>query len=544
MADGVPIYSNVGYKYPYMKLADSLGNALAIPKEYRLSYIENTGEGLLMNWLYKPLEEIMNPPTKNIKKDLYINTGITYKLFPWLIMDIKYQYSDNLNNLNSLYDLSNYRTRNQINLGSKISDGNVIYNFPYGSILQEDYSTGIGHNGRFQTNVSKSWLDKHQFNSVLGFEFNSKHTRSNGLTIIGLDENTLIFPAILDYLTPYPIYDNLQASGTIGQPLRPMTDLHQRYVSYYGNASYSYLSRYIFSASFRKDASNLFGLSTNDKWSPLWSVGGKWNLAKENFLNKQWLSKLDLRGSYGFSGNVDNSLSAVPTLRFLSTGNPYLVPWQGAQILNAPNSELRWEKVKTITIGLDFGFLNGLLSGSIDYYSKNTKDIYTNVPLDPTTGLDGMVINGANINGKGVDFQIKTIPINSSVKWSTNLLFSYNNTWIKRNYKEYTGPNDLLTEGINSVEGHLAFPLYSYKWGGLDPQTGEPRGVLNGEPSKDYRSLRNKNIQPSDLVFHGSRRPVYWGAFRNDNSNNVVFLRNLIVSGSEFFEKTCLVPEK
>src|SRR5690606_10439456 len=107
-------------------------------------------------------------------------------------------------------------------------------------------------------------------------------------------------------------------------------------------------SRYVVSMSVRRDASNLFGVATNDKWSPLWSVGGRWNASKESFFSTNWMSTLTLRASYGFSGNIDNSLSAVPTLSFLSPAAAYLVPWQRAQILNAPNAELRWEKVRNI----------------------------------------------------------------------------------------------------------------------------------------------------------------------------------------------------
>ncbi|MBE8721916.1 SusC/RagA family TonB-linked outer membrane protein [Sphingobacterium pedocola] len=537
-ADAVPVYAEIGYRYPYIRLADDQGNAIPIPKDYRLSYIDQTGQGLLMDWHYRPLDEVANQPTTNLRKDLILNTGIKYRWTSWFNLDLKYQYADVADKANSLYDLANYRTRNQINLGSTISNGAVIYNFPYGSVLQDDLLFSKGHYGRAQANMNRSWSDRHDINGLLGFEFNARQSASSGYTIVGYDENTLAFPTGIDYLKPYPVYDNLQATSAIGQPLRPMTALEQRYMSYFGNASYSYDSRYVVSMSVRKDASNLFGVATNDKWSPLWSVGGRWNASKESFFSTNWMSTLTLRASYGFSGNIDNSLSAVPTLSFLSPAAAYLVPWQRAQNLNAPNAELRWEKVRNINFGLDFGLANKKVSGSIDIYHKSTKDLYTSVPMDPTTGISAMVINGANVNGKGVDLQIKTVNIDNAIKWSTNWLFSYNNTWIKRNFKEYAGPADLTTAGLNTVEGHLAFPMYSYRWGGLDPQTGEPRGLLNGEPSKDYRALRSQNVQPEDLVFHGSRRPLYWGGVRNNvNYKNFSLSANVSWKAGYYFRR-------
>src|SRR5690606_23145738 len=151
-------------------------------------------------------------------------------------------------------------------------------------------------------------------------------------------------------------------------------------------------------------------------------------------------------------------------------------------------------------------------------YQKYTGDLYTSTPLDPTTGINAMVINGANTKGRGIDIRLQTLNINGAVKWDTNWLFTYNNTWIKRNYKDYSNPTDLITANLNMVEGHLAFPMYSYRWGGLDPETGEPRGVFDGTPSKDYRQLRSSDVKPEDLIFHGSRRPLYWGAIRNSLS--------------------------
>src|SRR6185295_8713660 len=86
-----------------------------------------------------------------------------------------------------------------------------------------------------------------------------------------------------------------------------------RYVSYYLNAKYIFQRRYILSASIRKDESNLFGVKTNQKGVPLWSVGTSWELNQERFYRITWLPYLKLRITNGYKGNVDRTVSAYTT---------------------------------------------------------------------------------------------------------------------------------------------------------------------------------------------------------------------------------------
>src|SRR5690606_4413644 len=109
-----------------------------------------------------------------------------------------------------------------------------------------------------------------------------------------------------------------------------------------------------------------------------------------------------------------------------------------------------------------------------------------------------------------VDLRLQSRNLIGAFQWNTNFLLSYNNSWITKSYREYTGPVSQLRPGaISFMEGSMAYPAYSYKWAGLHPETGQPMGYLNGEPSTDYRAIASKdNTKPEDLVLHGSARPL------------------------------------
>src|SRR5690606_32405980 len=115
-----------------------------------------------------------------------------------------------------------------------------------------------------------TWQGLHDLSAVLGGEIRQTHTTGTNQRIYGYDDERLTYVDI-DMVNRYPIFDNLGGMGTLGGSNAEMRDLLQRYVSLYANASYTFDNRYTLSGSVRRDASNLFGLATNDKWTPLWS---------------------------------------------------------------------------------------------------------------------------------------------------------------------------------------------------------------------------------------------------------------------------------
>src|SRR5690606_17074597 len=275
---------------------------------------------------------------------------------------------------------------------------------------------------------------------------------------------------------------------------------------------------YVISGSIRRDASNLFGVKTNDRGQPFWSVGASWLLSNESFMEGSWLSYLKVRATYGYNGNVNNSTAAYPIISVSSsphsiTGQPY------ASMQSPPNPNLRWERVGMFNVGLDFGSSDGRLSGAMEYYVKRPKDLIATTQIDPTTGFNSLNINSAHLDGRGVDISIQSNNVVGRMfNWTSNLVLAYNRTKVLRSFISsdratnfLDGPHGRL---ITPIEGMDLYSLLTYRWAGLDPEDGTPRGYLNGEISKDYAALVNSSTV-SDLDNHGPVMPLYFGSLRN-----------------------------
>src|SRR5690606_34453077 len=166
----------------------------------------------------------------------------------------------------------------------------------------------------------------------------------------GFDASTLTYNGELDYKTrirtqPYGL------SMVLPEGSYRMNELTDRYISYYSNVAYGYDERLFLSGSIRWDASNLFGVNTNQKGVPLWSIGAKWQVNREKFFNSPVLSRLALRATYGYNGNVNKTATAYPTVQYLYNSSLQL---NTARLIGPGNPYLRWEKTAVTNLGLDF----------------------------------------------------------------------------------------------------------------------------------------------------------------------------------------------
>src|SRR5690606_18401931 len=169
-----------------------------------------------------------------------------------------------------------------------------------------------------------------------------------------------------------------------------------------------------------RDASNLFGVKTNNKWKPLWSVGAAWAINEEPFYNWRLFPYLKLRATYGYSGNVNNSVAAVTTIRY-NSGLSRVSRFRYAVIDNPPNTELRWEQVGTSNIAIDFASKNNRVTGSVEFYRKKGTDLISYVPIDPTMGFGGMAMNVGSLRSQGIDVRLNSLNTTGVVSWRSNV---------------------------------------------------------------------------------------------------------------------------
>jgi len=500
---------------PYVQLADKNGNAVPLARNYRQSYIDTAGHSKLLDWRYYPLTDWQHNRTGTALYDILATTGLKYQPFKGLTADVLYRYERQSNNLRTLQDEQSYLARDMVNRFSQVdASGAVTRIVPPGGILILGNDILESHSVRGQFSLDKAF-GKHQVNVITGGEIRQARTSGNGSSYYGYDDNTLIY-ATMDHVNAYPTYIN---GGYESIPdMSYLTGGVNRYVSLYGNGSYTYDNRYTASVSGRRDASNLFGVATNQKWNPLWSAGLSWNVSNEKFFRVSWLPYLKMRLTYGVSGNVDPSRSGVLTLRYTNGNSPSFLP--ASRINQFPNPSLRWEKVRMFNLGVDFSLIRSVISGSIEAYTKEGTDLYGEAPFDYTAGLNGrstITRNIANMKAKGFDVTLNSRNLNGPLQWQTQLMFAYNKD---KTTKYYMYDGQLLSGSyvsggtvINPMEGQPVYNIVGYRWAGLDPQTGDPQGYFDGKVSKDYYNI-TQNTPLTDLVYKPAI-PVYFGNLIN-----------------------------
>ena len=288
---------------PYELLADSEGNALQVVGALSNRYVESTAQSGLLDWRFIPLQEIGKRNLDVVGMDFRGNLGLSYQIVPGLKAEARYQYWTNHTESRSIETPELYEIRHQINSFTQVGpDGSLIFAIPRGERFTTSNDISFSHNLR--TNLRYQLKKgKGEWNALAGFEMRDLSSRSDRMQYFGYnDELGLSTP--VDYHTRFPQYFNpgLRLNIPYGGTHSGIND---HYLSYFGNASYFFREKYLLSASARKDMSNLFGVETNQKGVPLWSVGGGWILSNESFYKWDALPYVKLRMTYGLNGNVD-----------------------------------------------------------------------------------------------------------------------------------------------------------------------------------------------------------------------------------------------
>lgn len=500
--------------YPYAQFADGDGNALPIIKNYRPFVTDNALNEGLLDWAYRPLDELNLVKNQLENNTIRWNAGLSYRIFAPLSLDINYQYQKLNDNGRIDYDKDSYYIRNYVNTYTQ-ADGNRIY--PYGNELRDTYDRTVSHAYRAQLNYNQKWND-HALTAITGLDVRQSHMTRNFSTLYGFDPDVVSSVTRLDFVNRYPT----RPRGTTSQlpaPPSGMLDYLDRFVSYYANATYSYLDRYTLNASIRKDESNLFGVSTNQRGVPLWSVGGLWEIDKEHFYRLSWLPSLRLRASYGESGNVNKSVSTFTTVSYANNSTTGLL--QGT-ISSPANPSLRWEKVKQTNLGLDVSFLENRVSLNFDYYQKNSSDLIGQVAIDPTLGYfmgsnPAMKTNYAAMETKGADMKLNTRNLTGRVKWNSEFLLSFVRDKVTDFKTTNTNLATYFTTYSPPILGRPRYGLYSFAWEGLEPSTGDPLVNYNNTIGKEYTAYIN-SLGLDDLIYHGPQSAPVFGSLRNSFS--------------------------
>src|SRR5690606_12933004 len=195
----------------------------------------------------------------------------------------RYQYYRSSREVRNYQSTDSYYTRDLINRFSQIEDNIVSYVVPLGGILDRSKNDLTGHSLRGQLNFHYNVNPKHEIIAFVGAEISNNETFSGSNRTYGYDADYLTYQTV-DFTRRYPIYSGLSGNTFIPNGIGFGGRL-DRAISLYINGNYIFKNRYVISGNARRDATNLFGVETNNKWKPLWSLGGAWEFSKEPFYN-------------------------------------------------------------------------------------------------------------------------------------------------------------------------------------------------------------------------------------------------------------------
>lgn len=289
-------------------------------------------------------------------------------------------------------------------------------------------------------------------------------------------------------------------------PTPDITDLEDRFVSFYGNASYTFNKNLSATASIRMDQSNLFGTDPKYQYRPLWSLGTQY-IALENKFG--WLDRLAFRLTYGINGNIPKSGGPFLVTK-LDNRPAYYTGEFCSYVVSPPNSGLRWEKTNTTNFGIDFSVFNSRLTGSIELYNKQTNDLLGNRAADETLGWSNLLVNYGKMYNRGIEvsLQSENLRIGDFI-WTSNATFSYNKNKLTSIENPQSSPYSYYSSPQNR-EGYPMGAIFSTRYAGLS-ELGQPTSY-----TKDGKLVTKEGeLVKDDLIYSGTSIPPYSASLSN-----------------------------
>ena len=306
-------------------------------------------------------------------------------------------------------------------------------------------------------NYNNTFADLHNIDAVAGYSY--QREEYTGMTAQGNEP-----------LSEYVQANNLGALNEVNKGDVDSYKGANKLISFFGRVAYNYDSRYYITATLRRDGSSKFG--DNNEWGLFPSGSVKWNIKNEDFLkDNDLIGQLALRAGFGLTGNQEignyhDIMSYVvsgSTVNF-ETGEE-AIQFSGSH--NA-NPDLKWEENREYNIGLDFGFFNNRISGTVEYYDKYTYDLIAEYAVDvPPNIRPNTWANAGAISNKGIELMIQAFAVNTdNVDWKTSVTFS---------------KNDQVVESLSSEDG-------KFEWSEADKKKGwlSGRGLVGSENWTQY----------------------------------------------------------
>lgn len=406
-----------------------------------------------------------------------------------------------------------------VNLGYDIADGSETTTISDSAIsnyqgFSNPSSPNIFHKGYYHTEKQK------QRNTLFEFYFN--YTKE--LESIKSKIDVVAGYAFQNFLTT--INNNYASAidGTVDSSSKPtyfVVKPERALISYYGRLNYSYDGKYFLTGTIRTDGSSKF--SPANRWGVFPSGAFAWKMSEEEFLkNSKILSDLKLRVGYGITGQQDGIGYYDYILNYTLSGQATQYNFgTGFHQMYKPlpyNPNLKWEQTATTNLGIDFGFYNNRITGSMDYYFKKTSDLLNTVSVASGTNFGNQITaNIGDMENEGFELNLSASVVkNDRFTWDAGFNFTYNQNKITK-----LSNNDVGSLGVPAANSNIGFtaiqqqtvghPLNSfYVYQQVYDQSGKPIEGLYADRNRD-----GVITEADKYWFHSPAPQQFYGFFSN-----------------------------
>ena len=345
-----------------------------------------------------------------------------------------------------------------------------------------------------QVNYNTTLGDVHHLDGLLGYEIDDQYS-----DYLSGDASNFATPSRQD------ISNGVKTEGVGGSQSRT------RLVSYIGRVNYDYDNRYYLGGSYRVDGSSR--LHRDNRWGHFWSLSGAWRVIREDFMQpvSNWLTDLKLRASYGVNGTLPSDYFGYMGLSSVS-GGYNLEPAMG--ISQIENKGLKWETNYNLNLGIDFGLWNRL-NFTVEYYTRNTKNLLMDLPISMTNGLGSYLTNIGQVRNRGVEVEINSLNVQTNdFTWNTTFNLAHNRNEIVVLDGEQT---EIIDGVFNHSVGHSYRTFYMIEFAGINPDTGAPQFYTNERDEKGnyIKDITENDTEANAIMLDKHAEPKLTGGLSN-----------------------------
>ena len=435
-------------------------------------YLHSYISGGQVRYLVNPIIEMTENTTKYNQDNFRLTGNLEFKILPELTLLTQYTYQKRKGEENKY-------------VSSNTQEGSGYWGNQKG-VGRQAHTTGQTMEFEGRLTYNKVFNEKHSLNALAAIVYNK-------------DRQNETYFKLKDFPDDRVQNGIWQGTELVSYGGKGGSAVGSVMFSYVARAEYKFMNRYLFTGTFRADGSSRF--APKYRWGKFPSLAAAWIVSEEDFLkNSNILTFLKVRGGWGKTGNAFVGEYGWRTL------------YQNSDYLNKPatvpmqigNDQLKWESTNQIDLALDFGILpNQRITGTIGYYKKKTEGLLYEYTRALSTGLEGTQVNFANIENKGIEFELKANVIdNKDWKWFVGFNIGKNKnkiTGLDSKYVSWQGSTSLGNTVIQ--EGKTLGLIYGFKTDGIFQTWDEVNYYESLNPDHPYQEAYGRKTMPGDLKY-------------------------------------------